>query len=88
MHGRRSGEHSTTEPAGPSPTLYPGERALQSLIGGTTHQSERILLIGTICSSRKATEMVGRLRGSDAQTFIDVVDEVRHHSPIPEKYVD
>lgn len=32
--------------------------------------------------------MVGRLQRSDAQTFIDAVDEVRFHSPILEKYAN
>lgn len=65
--------------------LYPGERALQSLISGTIPQVEQTSLIETILSSRGATHMVGYLRGSDAQTFIDVVDEVRITLPFPRR---
>ena len=67
----------------PSLALYPGERALQSLISGTIPQGERTSLIEKILSSRGAAHMIGYLQESDAQTFIDIVDEVRRHSPIP-----
>ena len=41
------------------------------------------MLIETILSSEKATDMVGRLGESEAQAFVDVVDEVRLHSFTP-----
>ena len=71
-------------PAEPPLVLDLG-RALQSLISGTTPQSERVSLIEAIFSSRKSADMIRRLRGSDAQAFIDIVDEVRHHSSVLEQ---
>ena len=43
---------------------------------GTT---ERISLITDIFSDRDEAKTVKRLRGNDAQSFIDVVDEVLPH---------
>ena len=74
-----SNEYDLPVPAEPSLAL------LQRLISGAASQSERASLIETIFSSRKATDMICHLRGSDIQTFIDVVDEVRYRSSVPKK---
>ena len=67
------------QPSEPTLALDSGELALQRLIGGSIPQGERASLVEAIFSSRKVADMVARLHESDAQTFIDVVDEVRHH---------
>lgn len=55
------------------------EQAWQRLISGTIPRDELPSLIEGIFSGRK-TDMVDRLGGRDAQAFIDIMDEVRHHS--------
>jgi hypothetical protein len=47
------------------------------LIGGTTPQGEFASLIKVVFSSGKAIDMVGCLKESDAQAFVDVMNEVR-----------
>jgi hypothetical protein len=64
-------------PAGPSLVL------LLCLISGAVPQGERASIIETVFLSRKAIDMVRYLRGSNAQAFIDVVDEVRYRSFTP-----
>jgi hypothetical protein len=64
-------------PAEPSLVL------LLCLASGAVPQSERVSLLEAIFSDRKATDMARGLRGSDAQTFIDVVDDVRYRFSIP-----
>ena len=63
-----------------SPTLAEpcgaGEKALQTLISGNVPQGELSSLIKAVVSNAKAVEMVGLLRGNDAQVFIDAADEV------------
>ena len=81
MHDRRSDGYSPPAPAEPSLVLDSGERALQCLISGATPQGECTSLMETILSSEKATDMVDRLGETDAQTFVNVVDEVRSPSP-------
>jgi len=85
VYYRRSSEYNLPTPAGPSLVLDSGEQALRCLISGGTPLDELALLIEMIFSSEKATGMVGCLRGSDAQIFIDVVGEVRYHSHISEE---
>ena len=80
MYNRRSGGCSSPVPAGPSPALDSGEQALKRLIGGAISQGELSSYIEAIFSSEKATENVGGLEGSDAQTFVDFADKVRYHS--------
>jgi hypothetical protein len=63
-------------PAKPSLVL------LLCLISGAVPQSERASLIEATFSNRKVTKMVRCLRGNDAQTFIDVVDEVCYRSSL------
>ena len=70
------------KPSEPSLVLDSGERALQRLISNDIPQDELASLIETIFSSRNAINMVGRLGECDAQTFVDVVYEVRYHSSI------
>jgi hypothetical protein len=66
-------------PAEPSLVL------LLCLISGAVPQGDRAQLIEAVFSNRKLTDMVRRLRESDAQTFIDVVDEVRYRHSSPKK---
>lgn len=42
---------------------------------------EVIPLIEAIFTSQNESKAIGRLRGDDAQTFIDVIHEVRIHAP-------
>jgi hypothetical protein len=79
-------------PSKPTPNGYnlpaPAEPSLVlllCLISGAIPQDERTLLIEAIFLCRKVSDMVRRLRGSDAQIFIDVVDEVRYRCSVPEK---
>ena len=60
--------------------LDSGERALQRLISDDIPKGELALVIETIFSSKNAIDMVGSLGESDAQTFIDLVYTVLHHS--------
>ena len=70
----------------PAESLSSGERALHRLISGPLPQSELASLIETVFSSREAIGLAGCLQESDAQTFIDVVHEVRFHPSIPEEW--
>ena len=56
------------------------EQALQRLIRRIVPQDKVPSTIETIFSDGKVTDMIDRLRDSDAQAFIDVIDEVRRHS--------
>jgi hypothetical protein len=46
------------------------------LISHQPSRDERVLLVASIFSDRDEAKVVGRLSGNDAQTFIDIVDEV------------
>jgi len=50
--------------------------AWKRLISHTLDAHERISLVTTIFSDRDQVKMVGHLSGSNAQTFIDMIDEV------------
>ena len=63
----------------PPITIDSEGQALQRLITRAVRQNEFPSLIETIFSEKK-TDVVARLSGSDAQAFIDVIDEVRHHT--------
>ena len=52
------------------------------LINRPLSADERISLITTIFSDRNETEAVSHLCGDDAQSFVDVIDEVFHRSYI------
>jgi len=53
------------------------------LISGPHPQGELASLIETVFSSRKAIDLTGRFQESDAQTFVDIVHEVRFNPSIP-----
>ena len=80
MYYRRSSGCSSLVPAGPFPVLDSGEQALQCLISGAIPQDELSSYIEAIFSSEKATDDVGGLEGSDAQTFVDFADKVQYYS--------
>ena len=65
-----------------------GELALQRLIGVAIPQGELVSLVETIFSSREVTDTVGHLQESNAQDFIDVVNEVRYNPPASRKSVE
>ena len=71
--------HHPTPEASSLPHDYSYEQAWQQLIRSTIPQDELPSLIKAIFSDSKTTEMVKRLQGSDAQAFIDTIDQVRHH---------
>ena len=60
------------------PRLTP---AWERLIRDTLSVHERISLVTTIFSDRNQVEMAGNLYGDDAQTFIDMIDEVSARTP-------
>ena len=53
---------------------------LQRLVSCTVPQDELASVIEKIVSNVKATNIVRYLQGSDAQAFIDAMDEARHHT--------
>jgi len=64
------------------PPIDSHEQAVQRLISGAVPHDELSPVIETIFSGRK-THIVDQLRGSDVQTFVDVIDEVRCHTLFP-----
>ena len=64
----------------PSIAIDSQEQAWQRLITYGVLRSELPSLIETVFSGRE-TDVVNRLRASDAQAFIDTMDEVHHHTP-------
>jgi len=69
----------TNHPSEPPLISDSDSRALQRLVSGAVPQDELPSAIETILSNVKAADIVRSLQRSDAQTFIDVMDEVRHH---------
>ncbi|KAF9642628.1 kinase-like protein [Thelephora ganbajun] len=64
-----------------SPLLLDSDkRALQCLLSRAVSHDELSSLIETIVSNVKAADIVQYLQGSDAQAFIDVIDEACHHT--------
>jgi len=59
--------------------MYSGIPAWKRLIDRSLTTDERISLIKSIFSNHDENEMVKRLCGDDAQTFVDVIDEVLRH---------
>ena len=56
------------------------KRTLQRLVGSSVPPDELPSLIKIIVSNVNPTDIAKCLEGSDAQTFIDVMDQVcRHH---------
>ena len=70
----------TNNSPNPSVVIDSHERAWQRLINPAISHYELRSLIGAIFSDGNATEIIDHVRESDAQTFIDVIDEVRHHT--------
>ena len=60
-------------------------QGLRRLVSGDIPQGELVVSIEEVLSSRSAVDEIGHLQGRDAQAFIDAVDEVRRHFPVPEK---
>ena len=65
------------------PALIPdfNKRILQRLVNPEVSKDELPPLIATIVSNMKAGDIVECLEGSDAQIFIDVMDEVCYQAP-------
>lgn len=55
--------------------------ACRRLISHAFSPHEIIPLVEAVFTSQDEVKMIGYLRGDDAQTFIDVIDEVRPHTP-------
>ena len=79
-------DFSLTEDVTPSPTPGPslilgsGKQALlQRLINRPIPEDGLISIIEAIFSKEKVSDIVEWLRRDNAQTFVDVVDEVRYH---------
>lgn len=73
----------TNQPSEPGLILNSGKRALRCLVSRAIPQDELPSLIETVVSDAEAADIVKCLQGSDVQTFIDVVAEVRYPSSIP-----
>ena len=81
------GRHMDHSPDPPVP-IDSREQAWQRLLSRAAPQDELPSLIETIFSDRETAKMVDRLRGSEAQAFIDVIDGVRHCALYSEEWVD
>jgi hypothetical protein len=63
------------------------DQTLQRLVSRTVPQNELASLVETVFSNKKVADTVDCLRGSDIQTFIDVIDEVRHRTHPSQRYL-
>ena len=63
----------------PPPVLDHDKQALRHLLSSAVSQDELPSVIETIISNAKAANTAGSFRGSDAQTFIDIIDEASYH---------
>ena len=79
FYGQSSGCTIET-PVEPCTVPDSGEQALRSLIGGAASRDEVPLLLEAVSLSATAINKIRCLRGSEAQAFIDVVNEVRCHT--------
>lgn len=61
------------------------KRALRRLISNTLPQHELPSVIAAVISNVKSTDIVECLQGSDAQTFVDIMDEVCHRAILTPK---
>ena len=70
----------------PDPPIPVGsqEQAWQRLISRTIPRDELPSIIEAIVLSGRETNVVDLLTGSDAQAFIDIMDEVRYHTHFQE----
>lgn len=64
---------------GPPVAIDSHEQTWQRWINRATPQDKLLSVVETLFSSREAIDVVDSLRGSDAQAFIDVMDEVGRH---------
>ena len=67
----------------PPPVLDRDKQALGRLLSRAVSQDELPSVIETIISNAKAADIAGSFRGSDAQTFIDIIDEASYHITPP-----
>ena len=75
-----TGDVTPSPTPGPSLVLSSGKQALlQRLINCATPEGGLVSIIEAIFSNEKVSDIVEWLRRDNAQTFVDVVDEVRHH---------
>ena len=63
--------------------MYRSPPAWKQLISPTLATHKRIPLIESIFSDLDEVEVVGHLRGDDAQAFVDVIDEASFHTLSP-----
>ena len=77
---------SLTEDVTPSPTPGPSlvsgsdrQVLLQHLINSAVSEGRLVALIEAIFSNGRVSDIVECVKRSDAQTFVDVLDEVCHH---------
>ena len=71
----RDGNHVSE----PRLVLDSDKQAMRHLLSCAVPQDELPSVIETIISSAKSADIAGSLRGSDAQTFIDIIDEASYH---------
>ena len=69
------------------PQPVPGTSAWKHLISRTFPSHEVVSLVEGIFEDEEEVRALNDLRGDDAQTFIDVIHEVRFRSPSPKKHV-
>ena len=65
---------------------YPGTPAWKHIIGRIFSSHGVISLTEEIFVDEEEIRILGGLRGDDGQTFIDVILEVRFHTPSPKKH--
>ena len=81
LHNSPSAPPLMTHPAPESPDLLgPDAPACERLIRGSHSPQQLVSLIEAIFTSTDEVAMIRDLRGEDAQTFVDVVNEVRSAS--------
>jgi len=68
--------------------LCSGIPAWKRLINRPLTKDQRISLITYLFSDHDETEAVKQLCGDDAQSFVDMIDEVPPHSRQKSKYTD
>lgn len=70
----------TSDLSEPSLLFDPDREALRRLVSRAVPQHELPSVIGAVVSNVKATDIIRCLQGSNAQTFIDVMDEACHRT--------
>ena len=64
----------------PPLVLDSDKQAMRRLLSRAVPQDELPSVIETIISKPKSADIAGSLRGGDAQTFIDIIDEASYHT--------